>query len=157
MHIEVKARFDRVLLIEGSTFMLYAAVAMIYSRQLFDLHGITLNDTGVFMTQMSGAVFFAFSALNLMARQLTDTKALHLIVNVNLIKHVVALIVCAGNFMTGALHDSGGLGFILLFGLFSIIFGYFHLSSAEYVNAEYLAFKQGQVDQAHATTNSIGN
>jgi len=135
MYIEVKARFDRVLLIEGSTFLIYAIVSLIYTKELLDLHGVVLNDTGVFAAKMAGAVYFAFSALNLLARQLTDYKALHLVADVNLVKHLVALIVSAGSYMTGALQDMGGMSFILLFGLFTVIFGYFHFSNMDYVNS----------------------
>jgi len=135
MHVEVKARFDRVLLIEGGAFIIYAMVALIYTKELLDLHGVHLDETGVFTAQMAGAVFFAFSAMNLMARQIRDYKALHLIADVNLIKHIVCLIVAIGNYMTGALQELGGVSFILLFALFSIIFGYFHFSNMDYVNS----------------------
>lgn len=133
MHVEVKARYDHVLLIEGGTFILYALVALVFTRELLDLHGVELNDTGVFMARMAAGVFFAFSALNLMARKLTDYKALHMVADANLIKHIVCLIVATGSYFNGSAAGLGGIGFILLFSLFTIIFGYFHFSNMEYV------------------------
>ena len=128
MHVEFRMKYDRLLLLDGIVFLIYSMGAVIFTKEMLDLHGVTLNAAGVFTGQIAGSAFFAFSALNLLSRQVSDLTALRLIMNANLIKHFIALVVCVGNFMSGGLDSNRSLSFVLLFLIFTLAYAYFHFS-----------------------------
>ena len=132
MHVKLRMRYDRLLLIDGVVFLIYSMGALIFTRDMLDLHGVVLNQPGVFTAQIAGAAFFAFSAINLLSREISDVKALHLIMNGNLVKHFISLFVCIGNFFSGGLNDNRSLSFVLLFLVFTLAYSYFHFSQREY-------------------------
>ena len=132
MQVKLRMRYDRLLLLDGIVFLIYAMGALMFTWDMLDLHGVVLNQPGIFTAQIAGAAFFAFSAMNLLSREISDPQALRLIMNVNLIKHFISLFVCIGNFMSGGLSDVRSLAFVLLFLLFTGAYAYFYFSHREF-------------------------
>ncbi len=136
MHIVLRMNYDRLLLIDAVVFFIYSIGTLIFARELLDLHGIQLDTSGVLMADIAAAAFFAFSVLNLKARKLSDVNALHAIMDANLIKHIISLIVFVSSFMSGGLDDIRTLSFVLLFFVFSVAYGFYYFSKEEYVSAD---------------------
>lgn len=93
---------------------------------LVSLYNVTLNAGGSFVGQLFGAVLVAFGVLNWLARTITDSKAVQMVVLANLVGEVLGFVIS----LLGQLSGVGGinaLGWstVALYLLLALGWGYF--------------------------------
>jgi hypothetical protein len=72
---------------------------------LVSLYNVTLNAGGSFVGQLFGAVLVAFGVLNWLARTITDSKAVQMVVLANLVGEVLGFVIS----LLGQLSGVGGI------------------------------------------------
>jgi hypothetical protein len=112
-----------VMLVFGLAFLIAAAWTM-------NLFGITLDNSGVLMTQLLGAAFLGFAVVNWMARQFAVPEDVHHIIVGNFIANAVGFVVTLWQKLNGLGNGWSWLP-IALYLLFALAFGYFYLTGSE--------------------------
>ncbi len=94
--------------------------------QLAEVYGVSLNAGGAYNGQLFGAALLGFVALNWLARDITDTRALRAIVLANLVSLGLGFIVSLIGQISGeAGANALGWSTVAIYLLLGLGFGYF--------------------------------
>lgn len=87
-------------------------------------YGVTLNESGKFLTQVVGITILGIATISYMARDVKDSKALKAILSGFIIAHVGTLLFAIDAIGSGVINQMGWVD-VLIHGALAAGFGYF--------------------------------